>query len=405
MHLNRRTFTAATVTTAASLPLVNALAQSTPEASPVASPNAFLESRLLGIMEQYGVPGAVIAMSMPGTEPQILELGVANLETNEPISADMHFRIASITKTFVATVVLQLVDEGELTLENTVSEILPKLNVVNADIVTVRNLLQMRSGLPQAASNPDFMQILADDPATEVTIDQIFGLVADLPASAEPDTAFEYNNLNFDILGEMIHTLTGRTWHKNVVSRITEPLDMANTLMTNVPQLPEPAPAGYGYVDQEMPEEMTGATPEPQATPIPDLAATPEITPVNDAGAYDLTRFNPTIAGAAGGLISTIRDQLVWAGALANGELISPEMYAEQIDAQPLDDSGMPGGYGLGIIDFGGLYAHNGAINGFQSVVGGVPQIGLNVAVLTNCHPTIGFGDAATELLATLISS
>lgn len=401
MHVNRRTFAAGTIATAASLPAIHAVAQSTPAASPVASPVADTKARLMEIMERGGVPGAVIAVSTADNpEPMFLELGVANLETEEPISVDMHVRIASVTKTFVATVLLQLVDEGLLTLENTISEIMPDLVVVNADKITVRHLLQMRSGLPQFTQNPEYLDIFLGDPNSEVTIDQLFGLVADLPATAEPDTAWEYNNLNFNILGEMIHTLTGVTWHENVASRISEPLGLSNTMMLDVPELPAPASAGYGYVDQEIPEELTGATPEAAATPIP--AGTP-VPPVNDAGAYDLSLFNPTVAGAAGGLISTVKDQIRWAAAFSSGELISPEMFAEFSDSLPLSESG-GAGYGLGVIDFGGFLAHNGAINGFQSAIGGSVEYGVNVAVLTNCHPTLGLGDIATELMLTLLS-
>ena len=401
MHMNRRTFSAGTLATAASLPAVRAMAQSTPEASPVASPMADLESRMLEIMESYGVPGAVVAMSMPGSEPLLLELGVANLETQEPISADMHFRIASVTKTFVATVVMQLVDEGLLSLESTISEVLPDLAIVNADIVTVRNLLQMRSGLPMAMANPEFTEQFLMDPTAVVTIDQIFGLVADTPATAEPDTVWEYNNLNYDILGEMIHTVTGVSWHENVAQRISGPLGLSNTLMSDVAELPAPATSGYGYLDQEVPEELVSATPEAMATPIAE--ASPAVTPVNEGGAYDLSLFNPTIAGAAGGLISTIRDQLTWAKALTTGELISEKMYSQQTEGLPLGD-GQPIGYGFGIIDLDGFYFHNGAINGFQSAVGGMPEIGLTIAVLTNCHPIIGMGDAATEMMAAALA-
>lgn len=403
MALTRRTIVSSAAATITPMSVTHGFGQSTPVASPTASdvPGS-VKTRLLKVLDAYGVPGATIGLTTPQTpDPVIIELGVANLTTGEPISADMHFRIASVTKTFVATVVLQLVDQGLLALNDTVADILPDLDVVNTHVVTVQNLLQMRSGLPQLADNPDYLRIVASDADIEINIDQIFGLAIGQPARAEPDTVFDYNNLNFDILGEIVHVVTDSAWHENVQSRISGPLGLENTLFAKSPELPTPFAHGYGYLDQELPTEPTAATPE--VTPVLETLAGPAATPVNDAGAYDLTSFNPTVAGAAGGMISTIRDQVVWAEAFANGALISSELYTRQIETMPMDDTGTVG-YGFGMIDFGGLYAHNGAINGFQSFVAGSPDFGVNVAALANCHPTVDFADVATLLVVELLN-
>ena len=399
MRINRRTL-ATGVTAAAALPAVRAFAQSTPAATPV-QPD--VEKRLLARMDEMGVPGAVFAIITPGSPEAVYrELGVANLETGEPISVDMHFRIASVTKTYVATVILQLVDEGKVALDDTIATLLPDLPVANADVATVRNLLSMRSGLPALTDSPEYVSVFLADPTQAVEFADFATLLVDVPAHADPDTEFEYNNFNYDILGEVIRVLTGESWDANVQQRILDPLGLSNTMMRSDSEMPQPYARGYGYLDQELP----GATPE--ASPAPEMA-TPVASPVagdqpvNDAGAYDLTAFNPTIAGAAGGLISTVKDQLAWVQALASGELISPEMHAEQIAAVPMA-TGESIGYGLGILDLGGIYGHNGAINGYQSAVVSSPELGIHIAVLTNAHPTIGFGDAAFTLVAELIS-
>ena len=398
MQITRRTF-AATSLLAGFTPLAHAYAQATPEATPAPSE---MQQRVQAVLNTYGVPGAVVAVTTPFSESaEVRTFGMANVQTQEPILRDMHFRIASVTKTFVSTVVLQLVDERLLMLDDVIADILPDLQVPQADRVTVRNLLNMRSGLPQLADNPDYVEIILLRPEGEMTVDQIFALVANLPARAEPDTVFEYNNLNFDILGEMIRTVTGTPWYEHVQQRICEPLGLANTMMITTPNMPVPYARGYGYLDQDL---SLNAAATAVASPVTDMA-TPAITatPVNDAGLYDLTAFNPTIAGAAGGLISTIADQMVWANALGTGELLSKEMHTAQITALPMAE-GSSIGYGLGIININGLIAHNGGINGYQSVIASLPELGVTLAVLTNANPTLGNGDAAFEIAATLLT-
>ena len=278
--------------------------------------------------------------------------------------------------------------------------------MVNADTVTVRQLLNMRSGLPQLTDSPEYVNIFLGNPEQKVDFEDFAVLMEDLPARSDPDAAWEYNNYNYNILGEMIEVITGESWDGNVQHRITDVLGLSDTMMWTTPDMVEPFATGYGYLDQAFTEEQTGAT--PVASPAAEMAtpaASPamEIQPVNDAGAYDLTVFNPTIAGAAGGLISTVKDQLVWVQALVSGELISPEMHAEQLASIPMVE-GEQIGYGLGLIDLGGLYGHNGAINGYQSAILSSPEFGYHVAVLTNAHPTIGMGDAAFALLNELLA-
>lgn len=402
MHFTRRTFTAGVAASAGLLATHSSLAQSTPGATPVAND---IEARILALMDEFGVPGAVIGAVFPDSpEPVFMELGVANIEANTPISADMNFRIASVTKTYVATVVLQLVDEDSISLDDTIGSILPDLDVANADVVTVRNLLSMRSGLPQLTDSPEYVDTYLTNFEANVSFSDYAPMMAGIPAHSEPDTAFEYNNFNFNILGEMIEVVTGESWHANVQSRISDQLGLSNTRMLTVPEMPEPYANGYGHVNQALPEEMV---PEglAAATPAADVSTpvgSPIASPETDGAPLDLTLFNPTIAGAAGGLISTVSDQLIWAQALSSGEFISADLHAEQIDSYPTDESGAVG-YGLGILDIGQMYGHNGAINGYQSVVISSPEFGIHIAVLTNAHPTIGFADAATTIASELL--
>lgn len=108
------------------------------------------ESALLAAMEQHGIPGAIVLLDSPETGLWKTALGVANIESGEPMTADMHMRIGSVTKTFTATMILQMVGQGALTLDDTLAALLPEhADLPNADTISVRHLLTMQSGLPR----------------------------------------------------------------------------------------------------------------------------------------------------------------------------------------------------------------------------------------------------------------
>lgn len=403
MKMNRRSFAATTLATVAAAPWYRAAAQATPNATPVPSS---LEQKIQDILANGGVPGALVAIHQKDTT-NIMEFGLADVGTNEPIRADMHMRIASITKTFVATMVLQLVDEGKIALDEPVATYLPSLEIVNTNLVTIRHLLGMQSGLPHIEHAPAWLDAIVADSTREFSLEESYSYVKDLPALAEPGTVLDYNNLNYNILGDVIEAVTGSDWDANLQTRITEPLDLANTFLPTTADMPNPASRGYGYPEQDISHLM--ATPEVaelmQATPV--ISATPiaDHTPLNDAGLYDLTLFHPSIAGAAGGLVSTIGDMIVWARAYGSGKLISPEMFEQQTTMTAMDPSGMVS-YGLGMIGVQGLlFGHNGAINGYQSLVSHLPRFDLDIAVLSNCYPPLGYGDIGFEIASVILGA
>lgn len=395
MHLNRRTFATGIASTAGLLVAPGALAESAPNATPGATPvSGDLESRLLAALKEYGVPGAVVAVqTAQNLEPTIYELGVANIQSNEPVSADMHFRIGSVTKTFTATVVLQLVDEGTLALDDTISDVLPDLQVANAEIITVRHLLGMLSGLPQLLETPEAQEMMTD-PTTELTFDEIASIGTSLPAQNDPGIEWDYNNLNYQILGEMVHTITGEPWDANLSRRILQPMEMSSTGFPTTPEMPEPFAHGYGYVSSEPIE----------ASPVPSTPLATVSTPETADTPIDMTAFHPSIAGASGGMVSTVTDLLSWASVFASGELLTSETYATQLD-------GIPAGayegalYGLGAIIIDGLIGHVGGINGYQGASFALADRSLAIAILTNANPTPGPADPVMNLTELVRSS
>ena len=121
-----------------------------------------LQPKIEEQMSDLRIPGALVYVDVPGEGPWSQAFGTGNLGGNTPISLDDHFRIGSNTKTFTGTVVLQLVDEGKLGLDDPVSEYQPE--VPNGENITIRQLLNMTSGLFSYSEDEDFNRTLDTDP-------------------------------------------------------------------------------------------------------------------------------------------------------------------------------------------------------------------------------------------------
>ncbi|KDN87353.1 serine hydrolase domain-containing protein [Kitasatospora cheerisanensis] len=196
-----------------------------------------------------GVTGVQARLSASDGPESTAVSGVADLASRQPVPADGHFRIASVTKTFVAVVVLQLVAEGRLALDDSVESRLPGLVAGNGNdgrAITVRDLLQHRSGLhddyPDYASAEDFRQHRNDTTTAAQTVARA---LAHRPDFA-PGTDWSYNNTGYVLLGMIVERVTGHPWHQEVQDRIVRPLGLAHTSWPGaVPTLPQPHAATY----------------------------------------------------------------------------------------------------------------------------------------------------------------
>jgi D-alanyl-D-alanine carboxypeptidase len=326
-----------------------------------------------------------VFLGLPGYEPFVEAFGVADKATGEAVTLDTHFRIGSITKTFVGTVILQLVDEGQLSLEDTIDGW--DIQVPNADMITLRHLLSMTSGLQNFSETPAFAAAMNADPTQYIAPEEVVAMASGDPLS-QPGEMFYYNNTNFIILGIIIEKVTGSSLDDVLKTRVFDAVGMANTGLGLDAMMPEPFARGYGDINVEMPESAT-AVATPVATPIAPIA-TPDsdIYAADDDGHYDATGFNPSWAWAAGSAWSTVGDLAVWVPALLSGATLSPELAAERMEMAPMDPS-MPelGGYGLAIANLGGLIGHNGQLPGYSSLAVAEPESGLTIIVLTNLYP------------------
>ncbi|MFE3189426.1 serine hydrolase domain-containing protein [Nocardia sp. NPDC059240] len=290
----------------------------------------------------------------------VLSSGVANLETRAAMAEDSRFRIGSMSKMFVATVVLQLVSEHRVELDAPIEQYLPGMiqgNGYDGHAITVRQLLQHTSGLPDYLDDLSLDQVLKDPLAHHDPLDLVHLALAH-PPTFPPGTGWAYSNTNYLLAAILIEKLTGRPYGEEITQRIIAPLGLPDT---SVPGDDSTIPGDHpqGYIKQG-----TAAT--------------------------DLTTFNPSIAGASGSMISSAADLNKLLDSLITGGLLhSPELQ-EMMKTHPTADSSQDA-YGLGLqstpLPCGGLYwGHDGGIQGFQTL-GATTTDGRRATIMANLYP------------------
>jgi D-alanyl-D-alanine carboxypeptidase len=334
---------------------------------------AELEQVVTETMEELAVPGAVVLVSNPDGE-WFEAFGTRTVDGDDPVTIDDHFRVGSNTKTVTGTVVLQLADEGVLSLDDPVARNRP--DVPNGENISIAQLLDMSSGIANYSTTDEFNATLDADPQKVWDPEELVAAgLAEEPAFA-PGDGFLYSNTNTVLLGLIIEDLTGMSLAENFRDRIFEPLGMDDTVMPEVGsnELPVPHPNGYMFgTNVEQNAEASLAEPE-----LSDALAG-RLLP------NDHTDDNPSWGWAAGSLISTARDLQVYVDALVAGELLEPETHAGRMSSVSLT-SDEPGAarYGLALAQLGPLFGHDGSLPGFQSVMGHDVETETTVIVLTN---------------------
>jgi D-alanyl-D-alanine carboxypeptidase len=288
--------------------------------------------------------------------------GVGNLRTGQPPQPVQTFRVASQTKAFVATIVLQLVADGRVGLDAPVSRYLPRL-LPDGDQVTVRQLLNHTSGLydPQVEVYQT-LQDIYDLRFEHWTPRQVMALANDNGLLFPPGTAWSYSNTNYVVAGLLIERVTGTSIARQLERRLIRPLALRHTWFpTSTAALPPPRLHGYLPLDDQ--------------------------PPLADA---DITRFNPSFFWASGALVSNVDDLDRFYDALFDGRLPPKRLLAEMLT--PVD-TGAPGtGYGLGLEIYSlpcgaTMVGHTGALPGYNS--GSFRLLGddKDARVVANLHP------------------
>ena len=281
------------------------------------------------------------------------------------MTPDTAFALASVSKTFTATVVLQLVGEGRLALDQAVAPLLPAFKLDPR--ITVRMLLDHTSGLPDYFLNPKIDKPLQAKPAAAWTALRAWRFVPS--KRAVPGTTWTYSNSNYLLLGELVTAVTGHPLATEVRRRLLDPLGLT-TAWYQVAEKPR-ANGATGY--RRVARQGGGFRSVPVAPPS-------SVMPF---------RSVVTAAGGAGSIAATAMDAALWMRAFAGGDVLSPDLQAAMLgDMTATSAVGAKIGYGLGIqavaLDGRTALGHSGRFLGFRSVVRYVPEVGVTIAVLTN---------------------
>lgn len=250
---------------------------------------------------------AAVAQVRDGEDSWSGAAGLVERDSTEPAGADDPVRIASVTKSMVAAVVLQLVDEGKLQLDQRVDELLPGLLPKS---VTVRQLLDHTSGIPDYLTGLDTAQQIASRADDSVTDDELIWKASAMPWTSEPGQEFSYSNTNYVLLGRIVADLDGKPVGQSLQDRIFEPLQMTDTTYPTDADIAGDALHGY----------------------------------VLENGIYtDVTEYDASIWSSGAAVVSTVGDLNTFFRALFDGMLIPQNLIDEM---QVLT----PSAYGLGLL-------------------------------------------------------
>jgi D-alanyl-D-alanine carboxypeptidase len=386
-------------------PIRSAPIESTPVASTPATASsalkpidqAGLQSMIAATARELLVPGAVVLLRTPHREFTVT-YGTTLRGATIPPRADTHFRIASNTKTMTAAIVMQLAQEGKLSLGDPVSKYVP--GVPDGDNITIAELLEMRSGLYNYTDAPEIAAQLDRNPTKVWTTDELLAIAFKRPPNSPPGTAFEYNNTNYVLLGLIAEHVDGRPLARAMQDRLFGPLGMQSTFLPDSTSNTIPEPYAHGYLYGSSAVALVGT---PYAPEIQAAARAGTLLP------NDYTGLNHSFASAAGGVISNANDLATWIRALVAGRVLNAEYQRRWFDSVQLEDPNKPAGlwYGYGIAQLrwgpNTLYFHGGETPGYNSFMGYDPTNQVTLVVWTNLTVSVDDSPTANALMLKVI--
>jgi len=330
-----------------------------------------------------GIPGISVAVGKGDRVVWTGTAGYSDVSRKIPIKSQDRFGIGSITKTFVAQVILQLAEEGRLDLNKTPTDYVD-LEIVrrvpNTDKATLRQLLNHQSGIPTWEFQPDWIRKGRGD---QMNLGYVWGKTETLEyvtgqgmtAQFKPGDRYSYSNTNYTILGLVIEAVTGRSVATEIRERILQPLHLEDTFLESFEKTPGGYVHHYHYATPQFDEAAGVHRGFTQIRPY-----VVESTPANLSPEW-----------AAGGMVSSSTDLVRWARAIQDGELLSPEMHKEVFTYYPPEKARSPRfKYMQGVMRIDdyyedhAAYGHSGGTLGFTAMMYWLEDVDITVVVLTN---------------------
>jgi D-alanyl-D-alanine carboxypeptidase len=325
-------------------------AQAAPAAAPPATQAAAVDALVQKSMSTRQFPSAAITVIKDGQVVVAKGYGLSDVEKATKATEQTVYQLASVTKQFTAAAVLMLAEDGKVSLDAKITDVLPGLPAAWAT-VTVRHLLTHTSGIK---SYTDVFGEKKTPDSQEFTSAEILALVKDAPLQFTPGEKFAYCNTGYYLLGMIIEKASGKPYATFLTERIFKPLAMTSTGLDDYADARPIRAKGYAT--------RNGAT-----------------TPAEHT--------HPTQPFAAGALVSTVVDLAKWDAALTARKLLKPASYEAMWTPMRFND-GKPSNYAMGwtVDPFRGhaRQAHGGGISGFSTFIARFPDDKLTVVALVN---------------------
>lgn len=365
---------------------VNADAESyTESAAEINFQKLEIQSYMLARLQQKSIPGVALSIELPNGEIWHTAAGVADTQTGEALTPQHKFRIGSATKSFTGMLIMQLVDEGKLSLDQKLSEFFPG-KFPNGDVTTIKMLLNHTAGIFSFTNEfPDFERAFGVTMDVEPSMTDLWfvryigmpgfvyapGELVDIGASInsafaknnatpdrpylvnEPGKEWNYSNTHYVLLQEIAQMITQNSWEHEIRTRFVEPLGLTNTVVPSPGQLKLEGTFARGYVNWA----------DNQGPFVADLFGFPHTD-------LERTDTDPAYTMGSGAMISTAADLVKWANAVMEGQLMSPATQA--LMREPFE---VQGAFGesinmlQGVVQDLGLqvFGHRGQIVGYDA--------------------------------------
>ncbi|MGA9873132.1 MAG: serine hydrolase domain-containing protein [Rhodococcus sp. (in: high G+C Gram-positive bacteria)] len=337
--------------------------------------------------------GMVVLIRTPDGE-YVNTWGSTELGKATPPTLDTKVRVGSNTKTWTGTVILQMVQEGKISVDDPVSKYRP--DVPNGDNITIGQLLDMRSGLYSYTQTTELNRALDEDPGRVWAPEELVALALSNPPTSEPGAEYNYSNTNTVLLGLIAEQLDGKPIAQIYQDRLFTELGLKDTSFpaNTDTSIPAPYTSGYSYSGnlETFGEGKESLSPERVAA-IDAGTVTPRTT----------TNDNPSWTWSAGQGISTANDIATWVKALGAGELLDAETQQLRMDSVVPSDAEGTAAYGYGIAQMGPMYGHIGEMPGYNSFMGYDPENDVTFVVWGNLAPAVDGNAPAAQVAKALI--
>lgn len=357
------------------LVLTGCSTSSSPSSQPTVVGQTTVQQRLDDLTANGGPPGAVLVIQTNGA-PVVLTSGSADVSTSQAMNPAATTRIASVSKPYSGAILLKLASQGKVTLGSKIGKLLPSLPKAWGS-VTVAQLLQHSSGIPDYIKDKQFLQQFIANPQMQRTPQQLIGYVAGDPLEFTPGSRYEYSDTDNIVAGLIAEQLTGKSYPDILTSEVTQPLALSNTSLPATSALPSPFIHGYA------------------------------VDPANPSTPEDVSELiNPGLAWASGGMISTGDELNTFIRGLLGGKLFDAQVLTDAAGFRP-GAGGPPGpgvnASGLSIYRYttkcGVVYGHTGNMPGYTAFVAATADGSASMSLAINSQVTPKNAPAVFERL------